>query len=55
MEHASLVTGHAYTILGVASLAGGPDLVKLRNPWAKEEYTGPFNDNSDDWTPAWKK
>ena len=25
-------------------------LVKLRNPWAKEKYTGPWSDGSSEWT-----
>jgi hypothetical protein len=54
-EFGNLVTGHAYTILGVVQLSEGPKLVKLRNPWGKEQYTGPFSDKSTDWTPAWKE
>ena len=27
-------------------------MVKLRNPWALEEYAGPYSDSSDDWTQA---
>ena len=53
-EHASLVTGHAYTLLGTVKLDGGPQLVKLRNPWGREEYTGPFRDDDPKWTAAWK-
>ena len=30
-------------------------LVKMRNPWGAEEYTGDFSDNSKKWTPALRK
>lgn len=50
-----LVDGHAYTILGVHQLTGGPLLLKMRNPHSKEYYTGDFNDSSDKWTDAWKE
>jgi|APSaa5957512535_1039671.scaffolds.fasta_scaffold117950_1 calpain-12 len=42
-----LVAGHAYTILGTLALHN-PDgslkvkLVKMRNPWGKFEYDGPW-------------
>lgn len=27
----------------------------MRNPWGREEYTGPFSDKGSKWTDAWKK
>lgn len=54
-EYFNLVTGHVYTVLGVLSLTNGPRLVKLRNPWGSEQYTGPFKDDGDEWTDAWKQ
>lgn len=54
--HASLVTGHAYTILGTVQLKGGPKLIKLRNPWGREKYAGPFRDDDPKWnTHGWAK
>ena len=53
-EHASLVTGHAYSLLGTVRLTGGPQLVKLRNPWGREKYAGPMRDDDPAWTAAWK-
>jgi hypothetical protein len=46
---------HAYTVLGTHTLRdcdGGEieKLIKLRNPWAEETYTGPYNDKDDQWT-----
>lgn len=54
-EYEGLVTGHAYSILAAITLDGGPQILKLRNPWGKEEYKGPFSDESSTWTAAWKE
>ena len=54
-----LVSSHAYTILGAVELKkdGQPyaKLVKLRNPWAKEQYSGPWSDNDSNWTEDFEK
>ena len=54
-EYASLVTGHAYTILAAIIVKkDGKDvrLYKMRNPWGTEVYDGPWNDNdTNNWTP----
>lgn len=48
VSHGSLVPSHAYTILGVQELKAGGNVVhrllKMRNPWGKERYEGPWND-----------
>jgi hypothetical protein len=31
----------------------GKKFVKLRNPWGRSEWTGPFSDGSKEWTPEW--
>jgi len=54
-KHFDLATAHAYTLLGVVELKGGPTLVKMRNPWGSEKYSGPFRDDDPQWTAAWKK
>jgi len=54
-EHAGLITGHAYSILGAIKLSTGDKLLKIRNPWAREEYNGPFRDDDPAWTDALKK
>ena len=43
-----LLCGHAYSVFGVAhdKDRGIPKLVKLRNPWGRGEYHGP-------WSPQW--
>jgi len=57
--HVSLVTGHAYTILGTVELKAGntviQQLVKMRNPWGREKYDGPWNDKDPKWTETLKK
>lgn len=46
-----LVNGHAYTLLDVIELEG-TQLAKMRNPWSKEGYNGPWSDQDSRWTPA---
>ena len=42
-----LVGGHAYTVLGVADGDNPvPKLIKLRNPWGEQNYSGP-------WSSSW--
>ena len=50
-----LVTGHAYTVQGVVELSNGVRLVKLRNPWGAELYTGPWFDGDPRWTDEHKQ
>lgn len=40
-----LVTGHAYTVIGVGDT---PGTLKMRNPWGSENYVGPGADDKDD-------
>lgn len=53
-EENGLVGAHAYTILGATKVtdADGDEhrLVKARNPWASERYSGAWSDDSDLWT-----
>jgi hypothetical protein len=48
-----LVTGHAYSLLDVKEVTKGNSkilMAKVRNPWNKEKYTGPYNDGDAAWT-----
>ena len=49
-----LAHSHAYTVVGVATLSTGDRLVKMRNPWGSERFTGDWSDSSTKWTPATK-
>jgi len=40
-----LIACHAYTLMNTATLSDGTKLVKLRNPWGTEKYTGPYSDS----------
>ena len=44
-----LVPHHAYTTLGVTEAVPGVKLVKVRNPWGFEGYSGPWCDKCDEW------
>jgi len=50
-----LQNNHAYTILDAIVLTkdGLPyqKLLKMRNPWGNEAYTGPWSDGYEGWTP----
>lgn len=50
--YGNLVTGHAYTLIGAIQLSNGANLVKLRNPWGREQYNGEYSDEDSVWTPA---
>jgi hypothetical protein len=41
---------HAYSIIDAAEI-DNERLLKLRNPWGKTEWTGPWSDGSEQWTP----
>lgn len=43
-----LKNNHAYTLLDVVTLQG-QHLAKIRNPWAKETYTGAWSDTDPVW------
>lgn len=44
-----IVQGHAYAILDVQEV-DDVQLIRLRNPWGRKEWTGDWSDNSDKWT-----
>jgi len=46
-----IVQGHAYTLIGARQNIGsiGANLVQVRNPWGKKEWTGDWSDNSPLW------
>lgn len=47
-----LVTQHAYSVTGLARVRGPlgeTPLVRLRNPWGRGEWTGPWSERSWEW------
>ena len=55
-----LAMSHAYTVLGVVEVNDrtynkSERLVKLRNPWGKETYKGPWCDSCHEWTDETEK
>jgi len=52
--------GHAETCLGSLVLYNQDGsvhehLIKMRNPWGKYQYDGPWSRNSSEWTPEFKE
>ena len=43
---------HAYSVMEAREI-DGQRLLKLRNPWGRAEWTGPWSDGSEEWTPEW--
>ena len=50
-----IISGHAYTLLGVKTLSNGTQLLQIRNPWGRGEWSGNWGDKSSLWTPEFKK
>lgn len=45
-----LYSGHAYSVTGIEQLRGTQHhLMRLRNPWGKSEWNGPWSDGSKEW------
>ncbi|CAE6411522.1 unnamed protein product [Rhizoctonia solani] len=47
-----LFAGHAYSVIAALEV-NGKRFLRLRNPWGKAEWTGPWSDGSKEWTPEW--
>ena len=45
-----IVQDHVYTILGVVETENGDRLLRIRNPWGRETYTGNWSDMSTLWS-----
>ena len=46
-----LVRGHAYALLdAVVPATTGERMVKIRNPWGKDEWKGRYSDHSKEWS-----
>jgi calpain-15 len=56
MQAVGLVSDHAYSVIAVVETeddSGEPlKLLRLRNPWGHQEWSGDWSDESSKWTPA---
>jgi len=50
-QTSGLLVNHAYSIIDCQEVQGHR-LMRIRNPWGKGEWQGPWADNSKEWTPA---
>jgi len=59
VSHFNMVGGHAYGVIGAVKLQGGSHngqrLIKMRNPWGINEYTGPWSEKAKEWTDEYRK
>ncbi|QRV99623.1 calpain family cysteine protease [Ceratobasidium sp. AG-Ba] len=51
-EVKGVYTLHAYSILDAIEV-NGKRFLRLRNPWGKSEWKGPWSDGSKEWTAEW--
>ena len=54
-----LVSGHAHTVVGTYQLKDQNgnvqyNMVRIRNPWGVDKYTGPWCDGDSRWTAAYQ-
>ena len=59
MKAVGLVDAHAYSLLAAKVVTldkgGKVNLVKVRNPWGKREWSGDWSDKSPKWTENTKR
>ena len=46
----TFIENHSYVILKTLELESGERLVKLRNPWGVDEYSGKWHDADSSWS-----
>ena len=51
-DREGIVSSHAYSIMDAVERKG-QRLLKVRNPWGKDCWRGPWSDGSEQWTPEW--
>jgi len=57
-EKTNIATYHAYSLLNAYEFEHNGQnvrLLQMKNPWGTGEYTGPWSDNWEGWTPELKK
>ncbi|KAJ6443538.1 epoxide hydrolase 1 [Purpureocillium lavendulum] len=51
-ERKGIMERHSYSVQRAVDIEG-KRLVRLKNPWGKGEWKGPWSDGSKEWTPEW--
>lgn len=51
-DRKGIVELHAYSVMTAVEM-DGQRLVRLKNPWGKGEWKGPWSDGSKEWTAEW--
>ncbi|KGQ02051.1 hypothetical protein PAAG_11232 [Paracoccidioides lutzii Pb01] len=51
-ERSGMHECHAYSVMD-AKEVNGRRFLRLRNPWGHKEWSGPWSDGSEQWTPEW--
>ncbi|KAL6890393.1 hypothetical protein GGI43DRAFT_218990 [Trichoderma evansii] len=51
-ERKGILELHSYSIQKAVDI-NGKRLLRLKNPWGKGEWKGPWSDGSKEWTPEW--
>ncbi|ODH48798.1 hypothetical protein GX48_05123 [Paracoccidioides brasiliensis] len=51
-ERSGIHECHAYSVMDAKEI-NGQRLLRLRNPWGHKEWSGPWSDGSEQWTPEW--
>ncbi|KAG5300071.1 calpain-9 [Histoplasma capsulatum G186AR] len=51
-ERSGIHECHAYSVMDAKEI-NGKRLLRLRNPWGHKEWSGPWSDGSEQWTPEW--
>ncbi|PNY27725.1 Calpain-1 catalytic subunit, partial [Tolypocladium capitatum] len=51
-ERKGIMELHSYSVQRAVEI-DGKRLVRLKNPWGKGEWEGPWSDGSKEWTPEW--
>ena len=51
-DRKGIQSGHAYSVMEAREVRG-QRLLKVRNPWGETEWSGPWSDGSEQWTPEW--
>lgn len=59
MKAVGLIDAHAYSLISAKQVTldkgGKVNLIKVRNPWGKKEWSGDWSDKSPKWTENTKK